>query len=317
MIGVRPPLLQLPYDLLRWGFDTTFQEGLPPDEPEVLRLIAGLSWRVEAHLTPGRAALMLDEVRRLFRVSVRTAESAVREGYDLTMQSRLEALVLPKLARETIEEWVRVAGEVPTSGLVVVPHAGNLLLLVTALGLRIPDLVVYSARGIPPRPRRGIGAVGDTWINRHLARARAADEARLPVRWEQDPRALAGHLAAGRVVVVAFDDRAWSRYVRIPLNEREALLSEEPWDLARSLGAPITPATIRREHDKTHLVRMGTPIPPDLPRYLAEVALPFLSTNPGHYAMWLAECRMRAAMDDHPLFVDYAVDTRWMRWPER
>ena len=99
MIRVRPPLLQLPYDVLRWGFDTTFHEGLPPDEPEVLRLIAGVSWRVEAKFTPGRAALMLDEVRRLFRVSVRTAESAVREAYDLTMQSRLEALILPKLPR--------------------------------------------------------------------------------------------------------------------------------------------------------------------------------------------------------------------------
>ena len=118
------------------------------------------------------------------------------------------------------------------------------------------------------------------------------------------------------MVLAAFDDRAWPSYERVELNDREALLSPDPWRIAAMAGVPVVPATVRREHDKTHLVRLGAPIPPDRERYLAQAAWPFLSANPGHYATWLAECRMRAAMDDHPLFVDYAPDTRWLRWPE-
>lgn len=316
MIQVRPPTLQLPYDLARWGLETTFREGLPPDEPEVLRLLAGVSWRAERRLTPARAALMLDEVRRTFRVSVRTAESAVREGYDLAMQSRLESLVVPRLGSAKIREWVRVRGALPGRCLVVVPHAGNLTLLVAALAWANPGLVVFTARGVPPRARRGLGAIRNTWINRHLAEVRKKEQTRLPVLWEEDPAAIPHAFAEGRVVVCAFDDRAWRRYRRVPFFEREALISDEPFELARTHGVPLVPASIQREHDKTHTVHIGAPFPPELGRYLAEVAEPLLASLPGHYATWLTECRMRAAMDDHPLFADYAPDARWMRWPE-
>lgn len=331
MIAVRQPTLQLPYDLARWAFETTMREGLPPDEPEVLRAVAGTTWRIERGLSPARATLMLDEVRRLFRVSVRTAESAVREGYDLTMQSRLEALLLPRMAPATVGQWARVVGHLPRPSVVVAPHAGHLLLLATALGIQLAGgaegsptfplvaprgLVVYGARGLPPRRRRAIGAIRDTWINRHVAQRRLDERDRLPILWEPDASALHDRLLDGYVVLAAFDDRAWPTYERIELNGREALLSPDPWRIARAAGVPVIPATIRREHDKSHLVRLGTPIEPSLSAYLEREAWPFLEGNPGHYAMWLAECRMRAAMDDHPLFVDYAPDTRWMRWRE-
>lgn len=330
MIAVRPPTVQLPYDLARWAFEMTMREGLPPDEPEALRLVAGTTWRVERVLTPGRARLMLDEVRRLFRVSLRTAESAVREASDLGMQARLEALLLPRLSPAKIAEWARIAGTVSGPAVVVCPHAGNVHLLATALGLHLaggadapsfplstpPRLVVFGARGVSPRARRAVGAIRPTRINRHLASLRRREEDLLPVLWEEDAANLRGHLDAGRVVLAPFDDRAWPTYVRIDLHEREALLSPDPWRLAREAGVPVVPATIRREHDKSHLVRLGAPIAPSLRAYLDQELWPFLSANPGHYAMWLAECRMRAAMDDHPLFVDTAVDTRWLRWPE-
>jgi len=322
VLRLREPSLQLPYDLARWGLESVLREGLPPDEPEALRLVAGTVWRLEAQLTPGRAALMFDEVRRVFRVSQRTAESAVREAYDLTMQARLETLLLPRLAPETVGQWVRVLGTTPAPALVLTPHAGNLLLLGVALGLALRrrepavELVLFRARGVAPRSRRAIGAVRDTYVNRQLAARRMREEDSLPVRWESDASAVAGHLRAGRVVLAAFDDRAWPTYERIPFFEREALLSPDPWRIAEAGGFPVVPASIRREPDKAHVVRLGAAMVPDRAVYLAEEAVPFLSENPGHYAMWLAECRMRAAMDDHPLFVDYAADTRWMRWPE-
>ena len=57
-------------------------------------------------------------------------------------------------------------------------------------------------------------------------------------------------------------------------------------------------------------------IVPSLRRFLAERAEPWLQANPAHYGLWLSHCRARRAVDDHPLFMDYAPDARAQKWPE-
>ena len=49
-------------------------------------------------------------------------------------------------------------------------------------------------------------------------------------------------------------------------------------------------------------------------RFLTEAAEPWLRANPHAYGIWLLHCRLRADVDDHPFFVDYAPDDRWRRW---
>jgi len=303
--------------MLRWAFETTVREGLPPDEPEVLRALAGVGWRIEARLTPGRWAMAVDEVRRTFRVSVRTAESAAREAYDLGLQARMEELLLPRLAPEGLDDAVRVEGELPAGGvLLVYPHAGSLALALAALARRRPGLLVFRAGRVAPAHAASMGSMRPSAVNRHLAERAGEEEARLPVGWTDDVGAVAAALRAGRTVAAAFDDRAWPTYEVVHWFDRLALLSPDPWRLARACGATVVPASVRREHDKTHRVRLGPPVVPDLERYLAEVAGPWLRANPGHYAGWLAACRMRAGVDDHPLFIDSAPDVRWRRWAQ-
>jgi hypothetical protein len=41
---------------------------------------------------------------------------------------------------------------------------------------------------------------------------------------------------------------------------------------------------------------------------------PWLREHPEEYGIWLLHCRLRAGVDDHPLFVDYAPDDRWRRY---
>ncbi len=41
-----------------------------------------------------------------------------------------------------------------------------------------------------------------------------------------------------------------------------------------------------------------------------------MTANPGAYGIWLTHCRERVSVDDHPLFVDYAEDDRWKKWPD-
>lgn len=315
MIQVRPPTWQIAIDLARWGASTLVREGMPPEEPELVRLVSGLTWRLHAQATPMRRAMIIDELRRTFGLSVRTAEFAARESYDLGVQARMEGLLVPQLSAEALRDWVRVEGDLPRPSLVLYPHAGMVLMAVAALAWRNPGLTVFSARGAPPPDRRALGVVRDTLVNTHLLRERDRAEARLPVRWETDAGKLEAVLSGGGVVAAAFDDRAWPTYVRLPFLRRVALLSPDPWALARRAGVPVVPATVRREHDKTHLVTLGRPIAPDQLAYLHDHAEPWLAANPGHYGAWLASCRIRAAMDDHPLFVDYAPDARWRRWP--
>ena len=36
--------------------------------------------------------------------------------------------------------------------------------------------------------------------------------------------------------------------------------------------------------------------------------------SPAEYGSWLLHCRLRNNIDDHPLFLDHAVDDRWRKW---
>ena len=309
MIRVRPPSLQLPFDLARWAFEETLRGGLPPDEPEILRFLGGLGWRFEQRLTPARAQLMAEEVRRTFGGSARAAGAILREAQDLALQARMEALVLPRMEEAHLDQMVRVEGLLAPPALLLYPHAGHVLLLLATLARRWPGVVVFGPRPLLP-PECGAA----TRVTRRLAEKRAEDEARLPIRWESDPAAIPGWLARGHLVAAAFDDRAWTSYVRVPFLDREALLSPDPYRIARDAGVPLLTATIHRERDKVSRVVIGTRIEPELRAYLAHVE-PFLRAHPGHYARWLAECRMRAGVDDRPLFPDAAPDRRWAHWP--
>lgn len=330
VIRVRPPVAQWPLDLVQWVLEETLRGALPVDEPEILRFLAGVGWRFERYMTPRRALLLKEEARRCFGANVRTATAIVREAQDLALQAQLERLVLPRMRQDQLEAVVRLEGAPGVFGapgepglfgpqgapaVVLYPHTANADLLLVALAWRSAGLVVFSARGQPPVPTSTAGSVGPAWINNRLERSRAADDSRLPIRWEADAAALPGWLERGHVVAAAFDDRAWPTYVRVPFLGRTALLSPDPYALARGAGVPLHLATIRRERDKSSRVVISGPAVPELGAFLADHATPFLRVHPGHYTGWLAECRIRANLDDHPLFTDYAPDARWTRWP--
>lgn len=304
VIRVRPPNVRLPFDLARLAFEETVRGALPPEEPEILRFLGGVGWRFEQALTPTRAQLLAEEIRRTFGGSVRQAGAILREAQDLALQGRMEALVLPRMGAEHLDQVARVEGTFAPPALVLFPHAGNVLLLVTALARRWPGLVAFGPRGLPPVPP---GGAPPSRIERRLAARRMDDESRLPIRWETDPAALPAWLAAGHPVAAAFDDRAWPSYVDTPFLGRVALLSPDPYRIAQDAGVPIVPATIRRERNKTSRVTLHPAIAPSLPAAVAALE-PFLRAYPGHYARWLAECRMRAGIDDHPLFTDYGAE---------
>jgi hypothetical protein len=244
---------------------------------------------------------MIDEVRRCFGVNVRTAETVVREAQDATLQARLEVTIAPRIT--DFSPYLRIFGDFPEGSLLLHPSVAAAPLLHAALSRHFPGLVVFRARGLPPRG--GEGPLRDSWINRYSSSRRLKEEEKLPIRWESDPSLLESHLREGARVVAAFDDRAFQRWEKTTFLGRPALLSPDPWEAARRAGAKILPAFILRERDKTSRVTVGKPVPPALEPWLRQQVEPWLRQNPSTYAMWLAECRMRQALDDHPLFLDY------------
>ena len=303
MLNVRPPTPGLIFDLGRWFLEEALRASLPPENPEILRFCAGSTWRLSTWLKPARRALMIDEVRRCFGLNVRTAETVVREAHDATLQARLEVLLAPQIL--DFSSYLRIFGEFPEGGLLLHPSVAAAPLLHAVLSRRYPGLVVFRARGLPPRG--GQGSLRDSRINRISAKRRLKAEEQLPIVWECDPDAIEAHLGRGARVVAAFDDRAYRRWEQRPLLGRPALLSPDPWEAARRVGAPVIPAFILRERDKTSRATLGKPIAPSLESWMGSVE-GWLRAHPSTYAMWLAECRIRQKMDDHPFFLDYGQE---------
>lgn len=303
MLNVRPPTPGVLFDLSRWILEEILRESLPPENPEILRFCSGSTWRVTTWLKAQRRALMIDEVRRSFGVNVRTAETVVREAQDATLQARLEIALAPRI--QDFSPYLRIFGDFPEGALMLHPSVAAAPLLHAAVCRRYPGLVVFRARGLPPKG--GEGPWRGSWINRQAAERRGKEEEKLPIVWESDPSRLRVHLERGARVVAAFDDRAFRRYESHKFLGRTALLSPEPWEAAAQTGAPVIPAFILRERDKTCRATLEKPIAPSLEGYLRSRGEPWLREHPATYAMWLAECRIRQGTDDHPFFLDYGA----------
>lgn len=273
----------LPADVVRWALGGTATETLPTDQPEILRFMAGVGWRVEKQWRRQRAALMVEEARATFGVNMRTAQALAREAHDVDLQSRLEELVVPRLAAGELDSLVRVTGTLGP-GLMVLPRMGNWLMAVAAVAWRHPGTVVMAGQVNP-----------SGWVRKVLFREREKEEARLPVMWERDAGALSEHLRAGRLVMCRLEDRGWTSYRREKFLGRVAMLARDPWDAARHAGVPVWPTEIHREHDKSWALRVGSATDANLRTYVREWAEPALRATPGQYLPWLAACREREA----------------------
>lgn len=312
MIRVRPPTPALAFDLARWMLERSLRESLPPEDPEVARFFSGLGWRWLRWAKQLRARMMLDEVRRTFRVSARTAEGVVREAHDISLQVALEGLILARISASELDRYVHLSGEVTPGTLLLCPSLAGVPMLISALAHRHPGVVVYRPRGLPPPEVHGVGPLRVSAINRRRAAARLAEEDQLPVAWVDDASQLESLLQAGKVVVAAADGRTWSSYRRAQVFGRDALLGTTPWELAARW--PVSATFVHREKDKSWAAEVQKPRTLTRDVWVHELAEPWLEEHPGDWAMWLAQCRMQAATDDHPLFCDYAPDERWRRW---
>ncbi len=319
-------MIPTPGDLARWAFWVPLRSALDPQRPSWISALS-TTWRIRHALARTQRAAMATELALSFGEG---SEALVPRAYEIGVQNHLEELLLGKLDPQSWAlhmrfngwEHLEAARARGHGAIVLFPHAGNFMLMIAGVSFRVP-YTQYAARGVPPVEL----ARGAPDLLRTNALARAARQAReqaedaLPARFvslETPVRHLYRCLAKNEVVGIALEGRVGRRFERVEFLGRQALLNPGPYKLAASTGASLVPTLCHVEADGTNVCTFAPPVHGEDAHVLREACLrqavePFLRNHPAAYGLWLAHCRLRAGVDDHPLFIDYALDERWRR----
>lgn len=222
---------------------------LPPESPEVLRALAGLTWRIEARF---RDSTGLTQRARALGVSARAAEGLVREAMDLDLQRRLEELILSRVEPEWLHRYALLE---PTSGrnadapeipadvggalLLGLPHP-HPLIGALALSQHFPMLGCLS----PP------SAAATSWSARRLRHRFAEERSRMRCRWIEH-QAAETHLAAGHPVFATTEN--------LDLTDESAGTLSAKHAPILYMDVPVRPVFVHRARDKCWRVQIGDP----------------------------------------------------------
>ncbi len=302
---------------------------MPAAHPRLVRAVLP-AWRLHALASVGGdgPALLADEYQRSFG----TIGDAVAGARRVAFRAHYEELLLGHL---TTQNWARyltfqgrdhldAALAKKKGAIILFPHAGNFMMMIAAVSLAGYPYTQYAARGLAPPEvaREHPELFGHNWFRAETRKAREASEDRLPARFltlETPLRQLFRRLADNEIVGIAFDGRVGSKFMRLPYLRRQALLNPGPYRMAMATGAAIVPTMVECPPSGPDICTFGSPIWPGTHtvRSLAQASLApverWLRDHPEQYGTWLLHCRRRNAVDDHPLFLDYAPDDRWKR----
>ncbi len=332
--GPLTDLIAHPRDIARWAFHVKLRQALDPRQPQRLRRLFPL-WRLAYRAGGAQRHRMREEYRAIFGANARI-EPMVRECYRVALRVHLEELLMGSLQADSVDRFLELRGQAHLEraldrgrgAIILSAHAGSFMLPLASLSLKGYPYTQFAARGMPPAEvvaQHPEALPSNRW-QRRVVEVKEAHEDRLPARFitiDTPTRELFRLLARNELVALAFDGRQGHRWVRCELLGRQALLNPGAFRLAASTGAAVVPTLCRTPADGPSICQLGEPLVPEgkdwrglMRRFLAEHADPWLRQHPEEYGTWLAHCRQRAAVDDHPLFADYAPDDRWRQHPE-
>ena len=325
-----------PKDMARWAFWVPFRDWLDPRKPHRLRRLWPL-WRLQRAAAGSQKLRLRDEYQRIFGNDRTEAElrQLLDEAYRVAFRVHLEELLVGRLDANTVGNFLELKGQAKLDlalkrgkgAIILSAHAGSFMLPIAALSLLGYPYTQYAARGMPPAKvaRAHPDALPINWWLQRARQARERDEDRLPARFitlKTPVRELYRRLARNELVALAFDGRIGNRWVRAPLLGREATLNPGAYRLAASTGAAIVPTLCHTPTTNRSVCVLGDPIYPEgrpwqelMRVFLKQHADPWLRHYPEEYGTWLAHCRLRNDIDDHPLFTDHAPNDRWKRHP--
>jgi lauroyl/myristoyl acyltransferase len=329
-------LIAHPRDLARWAFHVKLRQALDPHRPGRLRSLYPL-WRLAYRAGGAQRRRMQDEYRAIFGADAQgeRIEGVVRDCYRVAFRAHLEELLMGALEADTVDHFLELRGQDNLrraldrgkGAIILSAHAGSFMLPIASLSLKGYPYTQFAARGLPPEEVAALHpeALPTNRWQRRVVEVKEAHEDRLPARFitiDTPTRQLFRLLANNELVALAFDGRQGNRWVRCSFLGRQALLNPGAFRLAVSTGAAVVPTLCRTPAEGPSICQLGEPLIPEgkdwrglMRRFLSEHADPWLREHPEEYGTWLAHCRLRAAVDDHPLFVDYAPDERWRKHP--
>ncbi len=334
-----PPLsdwVAHPRDLARWAFQVKLRGALDPRKPQRLHRLWPL-WRLAFRAGGAQRRRIAAEYRAIFGLSMpqRQLNALVRSCYRVAFRVHLEELLMGALDADSVDNFLELRG-VPNleraldrgkGAIVLSAHAGSFMLPIASLSLKGYPYTQFAARGMPPEEVAALHpeALPTNRWQRRVVEVKESHEDRLPADFitiHTPTRELFRRLANNELLALAFDGRQGNRWVRTRFLGRQALLNPGAFRLAASTGAAVVPTLCRTPDGATSICQLGEPLIPAgkdwkglMRRFLDQHASPWLRQHPEEYGTWLAHCRLRAAVDDHPMFVDYAPDERWRKHP--
>lgn len=319
--------MSAPVDIAKWAFYVHLRKALDPERPALMKALRPLGAPVGSALQTvnrGGARLMEDEFLRC------GLEPRVSDAWRVQYRVAMEELALGRFSVRTINEWVRFEGlenltEALRHGKGVVwtyPHAGAVMLMLAGLVKNGYPYTQYAARGLPPKEMAEVNPeiMGHNHWRAEVRQAREDDEDLTGATFlslSKPTRELYRVLARNELVGIAFDGRIGNKWKEYRFLGRRALLNPGAWRLAASTGAMLVPAYNVVPADGIATCIVGRPIDPSAPDADAQVlafAEAQIRASPAEYGAWLLHCRVRNAVDDHPLFLDYAPDDRHRKW---
>ncbi|MED5371520.1 MAG: lysophospholipid acyltransferase family protein [Myxococcota bacterium] len=318
-----------PKDLARWAFWVPFRRALRPELPGQLRALYPL-WRAQLAAAGPQKADLAEELVLSFGDA---RPERVQDAYRIAFRVHLEELLLGKLTPQTVDNYMLWEGREHLDAalsrgkgaVIVLPHAGNIMMMIARISLSGIPYTQYAARGLAPPDvaQAHPDTFGHNPLRAQVRAAREDNEDRLPARYltlDTSVRELFRRLEANETVGITYDGRIGSRFVRVPYLGRQALLNPGAFRIAARSGAALVPIFNKCPADGPNLCQVGEPLYERdwkllMRRFIQERAEPWLRANPAHYGLWLSHCRARRAVDDHPLFMDYAPDERAQKWP--
>ncbi|MBN2798856.1 MAG: lauroyl acyltransferase [Deltaproteobacteria bacterium] len=250
----------------------------------------------------------------------------VRRAYRLRMLQELEVLRYPELSPENIDQTAVIDGvehleaalDAGRGAVLMIGHFGANQMIMPALGHRGYKVHQLSA---PPTAWAEIRV--DERVNRLwevVQRNRWALEQALPVQHIDVfgfLRPAYRALERNEVLGLAFDGGGGRRWMEVGLGARRAMISEAPWQLARTSQATVLPTLVRWDPAaRVHRVELqpGFTVAQSADRRadLRQAAERYLGwferqvrAAPDHYAPFLLlRWRVRNS-DDQPFFRDY------------
>lgn len=312
-----------PGDVAKWLVYTRLRRVLSPRDPRPFRALRPLG-RALPLLSPQKAELMADEFARS------GLSGDPKRAYEANWRVALEELVLGRHDRESLDAFIRFEGVEHLDaarrrgkGVVwVYPHAGPVMLMLAWLVKHGFPYTQYAARGLAPKEvaEEHPELLGHNRFREEARRAREEDEDLTGASFltlQEPARRLYRTLAKNELVGIAFDGRIGNKWRIYDFLGRRALLNPGAWRLAASTGAMLVPCYNHYPPQGPAVCEVGEPIDPARPD--ADVAVlrwteARIRASPSEYGPWLLHCRLRNNIDDHPLFVDHAVDGRWKKW---